>query len=160
MACWIVWSQDIEASSHRAGWLCRFWNVVRERILPRPSTAEAYRDRQYEEYCVQLLSSERCISYSRRSLVRIQPLDLLDIVVLPNALSHLAESWVVSIRYIARRLPIATMTNSLLQITISVLRAPGNGAALLNACECFQSSQPSLHRWQDNIAASDCLYNA
>jgi len=39
MACWIKPRQDIEASSPRAGWMCRSWNVVRGRMFPSSSNA-------------------------------------------------------------------------------------------------------------------------
>jgi len=49
--------------------------------------------------------------------------------------------------------------NCLLQPRISVLGTQGNGAAWLNNHDCFQYCQPSMHRWQYVMAASDILYN-
>jgi len=77
-----------------------------------------------------------------------------------DAPSHLPESQVSSFRSIANCLSIATTMNSLLQTMISVLCTQGNGAAWLNASECFWYSQPSMHRWQDSIAASDRPHKA
>lgn len=34
MACWIELSQDMEALTPRAGWICRYWNVVWGRRFP------------------------------------------------------------------------------------------------------------------------------
>jgi len=45
--------------------------------------------------------------------------------------------------------------NSHLQMTIVVLCKQRNGASWSRAIEWFRSIQPSMHRWQDNIAASD-----
>jgi len=42
-----------------------------------------------------------------------------------------------------------------LQRTILVHHTPGNGAAWQSATGWFRSSQPSLHRWSDDIAASN-----
>jgi len=60
----------------------------------------------------------------------------------------------------ADSLIIATTMNSHLQTTISVVSTEGNGANRLGESECFQSSLPSMHRWDDNIAASDRPHEA
>ena len=40
MVCWIEWSQDVEESLPRAGWICRSWNIqVRGRTIPSSSNA-------------------------------------------------------------------------------------------------------------------------
>jgi len=52
MARWIEQSQDEEASSPKAGWICESWNAVWGRMLPSPSNAYSYRERWYEEYQV------------------------------------------------------------------------------------------------------------
>jgi len=98
---------------------------------------------------------ERCISYSRRPLLRFQLLDLPDIVLLPMSPSHLPESRVSSFGSIADIFLIATTVNSLLQTMISVPCTQGNGAAWLRPSEWSGRSQPSMHRWQDHIATSD-----
>ena len=89
-----------------------------------------------------------------------QLLDLPDMVLLPISPSHLSESRVSYVSSKADSFSIATMMNSLLQTTISVLRTQGNKAACLNAGECFRGSQRSMHRCQDNIATSDRLHKA
>jgi len=155
MAWWIEQSQDMEASSPRAGWICQSWNVAWGRTLPHPSNAEAYRDTGNERYWVRWYLSGRYISYSRGCLVRFQMLHIPDIVLLPLSLSHLPELWVSSFGRIANSVSIAPSMNSPLQTMIVAHRPLGNGDAGSSGTGCFHNCQRSMHTWQDNIAASD-----
>jgi len=89
------------------------------------------------------------------------PTALFSRYCLPSCLS-ISSHWVGSFifRCMADSLLIATKMNSLLWMIISELRPQCNGAGWLNASECFGSSQLSMHRWQNNIAAYDRPHKA
>jgi len=68
--------------------------------------------------------------------------------------------WLKYLLLMADSLSIATMMSCILQTSMLVLHTQGNEVAWFSASDCFRSSQPSMHRWQDNIAASDCPHEA